>query len=233
MRLYQMLWLLAFSLGAMLGGSFNVAHVADEPSEESLVVAVEDKTVESNCKESINNGPEYPCAPGSIVWTKEMKYREVKAAGIKDFVVRTDNKEKDKQAVYKLAEKIFKEKKKQDEVILPMGCVAHINKTVSRQYTFSNGTLNQFEMQYSARNDCTVYAVADRAKTSGQGITWINSCTDYGDYNDQRCLGKNNLPLNAAYSPWYGELDSKLTKYYAQIVQSSPFNSAIGRYMFD
>jgi hypothetical protein len=217
-------------LSAALAGG---VQAASEPRDDAPVVAVEDKTVESQCWESINNGPRHPCSSASIIISTETVYAEVKKAGIKDYVVVTSDKKKDKEEVDKLVLKIYKEKA--GDVFRTMGCVAHQNKYVFRGYKYpNNGVQNYFNMRYSARSNCETYDIADTAYTEGANGQWYRTCTDWEqpDPYNKRC-NYPELPLTSkSWAPWRAEQNSWLGHVYYQELWESWWRADV-TYRFD
>lgn len=229
--------LFVFALVLCVSAGFSSAF-AEQPSQLQVIVA-EDKTIEADCKVSLNNGPEQSCAPGSVIWSYETTYAEVKKARIKDYVILTTDAEQNDKLRSQLADKVSKEKRDsslQESPAINSPCYAQKKLIQGSYWTVGSSSRVSYEMEYSIDAGCFVSNVRDRTKSSGLYDRWYRTCTQ-GSPSTNPPSGCNEwrIPLNETYTYWKNEYSSlQGAQYRNETYTSSPSSgTSYGYYFFD
>jgi hypothetical protein len=213
--------------------SVGIAPAFAEQRSQTRVIVAEDKTEESGCKVSINNGPEEECSPGSVIWTRTITYDEAMKLGLKDYVLASENSTDNEKLGATLANKISRRNHDMSNLKpAPNACLSQNDRTVNSSFTFSTGWRVSYILKYNTWSNCEVRGIRDTAKTDGTtGIRWHSTCTDAESQVNQRC-NSWGASLNGTYLPEKQEINSFVFRQWRMTAVTS-LHSAYAYWYFD
>lgn len=223
--------LFVFALVPCVSAGFSSAF-AEQRSQLQVIVA-EDKTIEADCKVSLNNGPAQSCAPGSVIWTRIITYNEAIRLGIHDYVVASANEIENKQLESALANHVSRRKHDGSKSrVTPNACLTQNDRTVNSSFTFSTGWRVSYILKYNTWSNCEVRGIRDTAKTDGTtGIKWHATCTDAESEVNQRC-NSWGASLGASYLPEKQEINSFVFRQW-RMTAATTLHNAYAYWYFD
>lgn len=191
-----------------------------EPSAATRVVVAEDKTVEAQCR-TWDDSPKYerPCAPGSVIVSRETTYAEAMRAGIEHYVILIQDTTRDREHIAQLAASVHAAYQP-TAVVRPLTCTLRYGRLKGGSYLSDPNNANSIRISYEVAYDvfetCEIRNMRNRAKISAaSGVTWEridivvnNTITQSRGYN---------TPLTDNYSAWYQGLNAFEGNTYAHV----------------
>lgn len=196
----------ALLLGALPTTSDQLHSQAVGPSAAARVVVAEDKTVDAQCR-TWDDLSTYarPCAPGSVILTREMTYAEAKRTGVQHYVVLTQDVPHDRERIAQLAASVHAAYQG-PEAIRPSACTLRYGRFKGGSYLSDPNNANSarisYEVTYDVFETCEIRNMRNRAKSStASGIRWER--IDIVVNNRIVQSRGYNIPLTDNYSAWY------------------------------
>lgn len=209
----------------MLVGMHNttLALPITEPDDETPVIVAEDKTKEAQCIKWVDSPKNVrPCPPGSVIFTRETTYGEVKQKGIKDYTILTGDSSIDNLLTNQVANHAHSRMSPISEIsdFTLQSCRATTNKRIGGSYLSkindANSTRISYEVEYDVNAGCDVTNVSDRAKTSGERLTWAQTCTGRNGNVLTNCNAWSQH-INGNWFGWLPEQSSRIGAQYTHI----------------
>ncbi len=212
----------------LLLGFFEVDSTSargKEIKDSTPVVVAEDKTQEVDCQIWVDTENNINACPGgSVIFTREAVYREVREKGITYFAVLTGNTNRDDKVTDELAFRARSELAPSSASLLA-ACNPVNGKQIGGSYlsrpSDANSTRIFYEVRYNVDSACNVTNVSDRTRSGGEIFTWVRSCT-----GGQGSCTDHGITFDAVWTGWRGAINSRID---AQYTHTSYVNFITGR----
>lgn len=205
---------------AVLGLSSVMPYAASakkpDITDTTPVVVAEDKTLEVDCQFWVGSEDNLdPCLAGSVIFTRETLYSEVRERGITYFDVLTGDPKKDDKITDNLA---FRARKDMAPSMLGTmaTCTPVSGRRMGGRYHIKPGDTTSpriyYEVQYDVSATCNVSLVSDRTKSDGARYTWVKSCT-----GGQALCTDEGIQFDGAWTAFKWKLDTVIGAQYTHI----------------
>jgi hypothetical protein len=202
-------------------GATDQRERRQEPaSNDEMVLVVWDATVESDCRVQVSTdgGPwvEEPCAPGSVIASKQVTRKEAKLVPGGTVFPLTGDLAQDEalnaDAVEQVHLAIDQSFDAQSAASTMAACVP-LQRALEGSYNMGSGYKTIYALGYKINSDCSVTNISDRAKTNAAGnggVWWERSCSN----GNPRCY-ERDMQLYSSYVTGFLSLpNSSYGRYY-------------------